>query len=1135
MFSPVLVVAVVGAYLLLLAALAAWTERRGPLASKLADSRLVYGLGLTVYCTSWTYYGSVGVAARSGFLFLAIFLGPTLVWLLGWTLIRRLARFRAAHGVTNLGDFLAARYGHSGGLAALATVLALVAINPYIALQFKAILTTFDLMVHDDLARNWPGAGPTLEILVVAFVAALTMLFGLRHLDPSRRQRGVMMVLAVESMVKLAAFLAAGLFVTWGMYDGFDDIFARVAALPAGAGLRQDAGAEWYLTFVNWLILSMAAVLFLPRQFHVTLVELPRIGHLRTAMWFFPLYLLLINVFVYPIAAGGVLAGHPLALADSFVLTLPLLHGSPLLALFVFMGGLSAAVGMIMVSALTLSVMVANNLVMPLAGRLRPLHGLRRRVLAVRWVAVLCIIGAGYLFAQSVGAAQFLASMGLIAFAGVAQFAPAMLGGLLWPQASRTGALWGLSAGFVLWLYTLFLPAIVHGGGLPAGLLAHGPFGIGLLRPEALLGVSGLPPLAHGVFWSLFANVVLFVLGSCWRPAGAQEREAVSGLLEDATAGGFASPRTVALDAKLALLRGVLGEYLPAPEVERVLAASQAGVDPDADRLISPLALVRLLGEAERALAGAIGSAAAHVAMRRDELVSDTESHDIAGHYSRLLADLKLSPEELRRRVDFHQERHQILERHAAELSGKVDELRRENAARAEAEHASRESEWRFRSMADSAPVMIWMAEANGGRSYFNDTWLAFTGRSLAREAKHGWLEGLAVEDQAGWRAAVAAAEEEACPYRSEYRLRRRDGSWCWVVEQGSPRMSARGALLGFIGTCVDISEMRAAAEALCRSRDELESLVAERTAALRGEVEQRRLAEASLLASNHALTAINDKLAEAQNQLLQSEKMASIGQLAAGVAHEINNPIGFVNSNLNTLWGYVDDLMRLLDQYQQSESGLVDAAQLAAVHEVREAIDLEFLREDLPDLRHETMDGIARVRQIVKDLKDFSHVDESGWQEADLHAGLDSTLNVVWNELKYKARVDKVYGQLPLVHCIPSQLNQVFMNLLVNAGQAIGERGVITLRTGCDAEWVWIEVADTGRGIPADIVNRVFEPFFTTKPVGQGTGLGLSVSYGIVKKHGGRIEIASEPGVGTTFRIWLPLASAEETETLPA
>ncbi len=272
-------------------------------------------------------------------------------------------------------------------------------------------------------------------------------------------------------------------------------------------------------------------------------------------------------------------------------------------------------------------------------------------------------------------------------------------------------------------------------------------------------------------------------------------------------------------------------------------------------------------------------------------------------------------------------------------------------------------------------------------------------------------------------------------------------------------------------------------------------------------------------------LTALLKKMEEAQNQIMQSEKMAAIGQLAAGVAHEINNPVGFVNSNLGTLGHYVDQLLRLVDGYATAAeaAGLQSSPQLAAV---RDEADLSFLRQDIVALLGESRDGLDRVKKIVQDLKDFSHVDEAEWQEADLNAGLESTLNVVWNELKYKTDVARDYGELPRVRCVPGQINQVFMNMLLNAAQAIDERGTITVRTAPEGSgFVRVEIADTGRGMPPEVLKHIFEPFFTTKPVGKGTGLGLSLSWDIVKKHGGRIEVDSAPGKGTIFRIVLPVA----------
>lgn len=274
-------------------------------------------------------------------------------------------------------------------------------------------------------------------------------------------------------------------------------------------------------------------------------------------------------------------------------------------------------------------------------------------------------------------------------------------------------------------------------------------------------------------------------------------------------------------------------------------------------------------------------------------------------------------------------------------------------------------------------------------------------------------------------------------------------------------------------------------------------------------------------------------QLAEAQGQLLQAEKLASIGQLAAGVAHEINNPIGFVNGNFRSLESYVSDLMRLIAEYEGMESMLAQhGGALHKVEALKREIDVDFLKGDIPQLFKESLDGLERVKRIVRDLKDFSRVDHAEWEAADLHACLDSTLSIAHNEIKYKADVIKDFGALPMVECMPSQLNQVFLNLLVNAAQAIKERGRIVIRTRLEEDWAVISVSDTGSGIPPELLKRIFDPFFTTKPVGSGTGLGLSVSYSIVNRHGGRIEVDTQAGAGTTFSVYLPL-SREKTEAV--
>jgi len=326
----------------------------------------------------------------------------------------------------------------------------------------------------------------------------------------------------------------------------------------------------------------------------------------------------------------------------------------------------------------------------------------------------------------------------------------------------------------------------------------------------------------------------------------------------------------------------------------------------------------------------------------------------------------------------------------------------------------------------------------------------------------------------------------------------------CWLYFTAAPLTDAKGQVIGAIETLQDVSERHRAEDALLRHQTELEQLVTKRTG----------------------------ELAQAQEQLMQSEKLASIGQLAAGVAHEINNPIGFLQSNMKSLQGYFEQLLRVMEHFELNPELAASADEactrwLEEVAALKAEVDFDYLKTDIPVLLAESLEGIVRVRRIVQDLRDFSRIDSGqNWEWVDLRTGLDSTLNIVNNEIKYRAEVVKEYADIPQVECLPPQLNQVFMNLMVNAAQAMpeGRRGTITLRCGSNGQEVWVEVADSGEGIPEENLRRIFDPFFTTKPVGKGTGLGLSLSYGIVKKHGGRIEVDSTVGVGTRFRVIVPI-----------
>ena len=450
MLQPALVIGASFAYLLLLFAVASFGDWRAAQGRSIIANPWTYALSLAVYCTAWTYFGSVGRAASGGVWFLPIYLGPTLAMMLGWQVMRKVIRIAKTYRITSIADFIGSRYGKSPLLAGLVTLIAVIGIVPYIALQLKAVSAGYALLTTS------PGTGAAVSVhwsqdstfYMALALAGFTMVFGARHLDSTERHEGMVAAIAFESVIKLVAFLAVGLFVVYGLFDGLADLFAKALAVPALANLLrldQGGGFAWTQWFAMTL-LSMFSVIFLPRQFQVMVVENVREVHLRRAVWVFPLYLLAINLFVLPIALGGLLYFGPGQMnADNFVLSLPLAAGQHALALLVFIGGLSAATGMVIVETIAVSTMVCNELVVPLLLRtahFRPDagHDLTRLLLGIRRLAILGVLVLGYGYFHLAGEAYALVSIGLISFAAVAQFAPA--GGTFPVQAAQHGARW---------------------------------------------------------------------------------------------------------------------------------------------------------------------------------------------------------------------------------------------------------------------------------------------------------------------------------------------------------------------------------------------------------------------------------------------------------------------------------------------------------------------------------------------------------------------------------------------------------------------------------------------------------------------------------------------------------------------
>jgi len=620
------------AYLALLFAIAYYADQRADAGRSVINSPYIYSLSLAVYATAWTFYGSVGRAAENGVGFLPIYIGPTLMIALWWVVMRKILRISKQNRITSLADFIASRYGKSALLGGVVTVIAVIGILPYISLQLKAVSASFTTV-----AGAVPGVGDT-ALWVALFLAAFTILFGTRHIDTAEHHEGMVAAIAFESLVKLVAFVAVGAWVTWGLYNGFGDIFARVAAEPALSPMLAPFGGVGgdYSSWIWLTLLSMLAIMFLPRQFQVTVIENKNEDHLRKAIWLFPLYMLAINVFVLPIAFGGLLhfpAGS--ADADSFVLTLPMSQKQELLALVVFIGGLSAATGMVIVETIALSTMVCNDLVMPVLLRMRALRLNQRSdltglLLGIRRGAIVLILLLGYLYFKIAGEAYALVSIGLISFAAVAQFAPAALGGIFWKGGTRRGALAGLAAGFAVWCYTLLLPAFARSAWLPIGFLEHGPFGIELLKPLALFGVGGLDQITHAMIWSMVANIGVYVAASLMQtPSADEHRQAtlfVDVFKRPAGADGARRRRGVASPSELFNL---LARFVGLAAAREAFAEhARRGNDAD------------LVHFVENQLAGVIGAASAHIMLAsvvKEEALTQDEVRAVLDEASQIV------------------------------------------------------------------------------------------------------------------------------------------------------------------------------------------------------------------------------------------------------------------------------------------------------------------------------------------------------------------------------------------------------------------------------------------------------------------------------------------------------------------
>ncbi len=572
----------------------------------------IYALSLAIYCTSWTFFGSGGLAAERGLEYIAIYIGPALVFLFGFPMLRRMVRLAKSEKITSVADFLAARYGKSFAVASIATIIATIGAIPYIALQLKAISGSVRLMVE-----HYGGTAPTFDFAlgdisfaVTLLLAVFAVLFGTRHADATEHQDGLVLAVAVESLVKLFAFLAVGLAAVFVFLGGLSEFVATTAADPAVV-----RAVDYTTSFVTWIVLSVLsafAILMLPRQFYVTIVENRSEGELRTATWLFPLYLVAINLLVLPIAFAGLTMVGTQTSADLYVLSVPLLAGSDVLAMAAFIGGLSAATAMVIVESVALSIMISNDLVIPLFVRgflksgEREREDLSRLILNVRRAAIFVVLIAAFLYYREATTNTRLASIGLMSFAAIAQFAPALIGGLIWRGANSRGAILGMVMGFAVWAYTLLIPSLAPAD---TAFVVDGLFGIAALRPQALFGTEG-EPLNHGVIWSLSVNALFFVLGSLSRGSRPLERIQAA-LFVPRDQSPMPSLRRFRTTVTANDLRETISRYLG---VERTERSFETFEKQEGRRIIgSDAADTGLIRYSEQLLTSAVGSSSARL------------------------------------------------------------------------------------------------------------------------------------------------------------------------------------------------------------------------------------------------------------------------------------------------------------------------------------------------------------------------------------------------------------------------------------------------------------------------------------------------------------------------------------------
>ncbi len=1125
----------------------------------------VYSLSLAVYCTSWTFYGAVGRAATSGWEFLATYLGPILTFIFGWHLFTKIVQVSKQQNITTISDFIASRYGKSQSLAVLVTVLAVLGVVPYIALQLKAVALSYTTLTTS--VGQITSSGSDTALFVALLMALFSILFGTRHIDATEHHEGMVLAVAFESIVKLAAFLAVGLFVTFGMFDGFGDLLTQANERLIHSDIYQD-GVR-HNSFLTEVLLAAIAVICLPRQFQMGVVENTHLDDLKTARWVFPLYLVLMCLFVLPIATAGKIKFPGAGIdADTFVLGLPLYADQSKLALLAFVGGLSAATSMVIVATISLSTMICNDIVMPLLLRIPHLRLAKSKdlgalLLRIRRLTIINLMLLAYFYYRIFGESGSLASYGLLAFAAVAQFAPAMVGAVYWKGGTRQGALAGLSAGFLFWLITLVLPTLADAGLLPRSIISNGLFGFEMLRPTALLGVPFSDPLTHGLFWSLLANIGLYLLFSRYSELRLIDRIQASTYVDTAhSPSGGDKVRTLSGQATVGDLQMLTERFLGVSRTQHAFTgfALQRGEDAP---LSGDRATPELIEFTERLLAGVIGAASARIILGSTLRGQDMQLGDV---------------------VTIVDEATQVLKFNRALLQSTIENI---NQGISVVDQQLRLVAWnrRYLELFDYPEGLICVGRPAAEVFRYN--------------AEMGEYGPGSIEEHMTARLALLQSGKS-----HSYVRYRQDGT---VLEiQGNPMPGG-----GYVNTYMDITEHKRTEEALRESErsirlytDNVPVLIAYLDKERRYLFVNKAYAEVFGIHDRHAIsgtpcykilkesdydhrTPFIARVLKGERQRFETRLPAQDGSIRyadvtyiphigeygdvlgyftlyqditerrkAEIAlqetnenleqrvHERTQAISAINKELrkeNTIRALIEDELRQAKSEAEAANLGKTRFLAAASHDLLQPLNASRLfasalgqqshNEETAQLVRNLDGSLKAAEELLVTLLDISKLDAGALEPTVTHFRLDNLFNTLRAEFQAMAQEKQL--SFRCVHCnqvVESDqqlLRRVLQNFLSNAIRYT-QHGKLLLGCRRRGRNLRIEVWDTGVGIPENRLKEVFEEFRRIDNPKhsqvKGLGLGLAITERIAKMLGHRLNVRSWPGKGTVFSVELPL-----------